>query len=119
MSDTPATMQAEDASPGNAKIVYILYLIGLLVGITSIVGVVMAYIYKGDAPAWLKDHYRWQIRTFWIGVLYTLIGMLTSLILVGYLVLLFVLVWYIVRCVKGLQALDKRQPLANSGSWLF
>lgn len=119
MTDTPANINTQDGSPGNAKIVYILYLIGLIVGITSIVGVVMAYIYKGDAPEWLKDHYRWQIRTFWIGVLYSLIGMVTAMILVGYLILLFVLVWYIVRCVKGLQCLDKGKPLPNSGSWMF
>ncbi len=119
MNESPTLTQENTGESGNAKIVYILYLVGLVVGITSIVGVVMAYIYKGDAPEWLRDHYRWQIRTFWIGLLYTLIGLVTSLILVGYLILLFVLVWYIVRCVKGLQRLDKRQPLADSGSWLF
>ncbi|PSL12175.1 putative membrane protein [Marinobacterium halophilum] len=119
MTDTPAKIGQQDGSSGNAKIVYILYLIGLVVGITSIVGVVMAYIYKADAPDWLKDHFRWQIRTFWIGIVYSLIGMVTTLILVGYLILLFVLVWYIVRCVKGLQCLDKRQPLPDSGSWMF
>lgn len=115
---SPQTLETVGES-GNAKIVYILYLVGLVVGITSIIGVVMAYIYKGDAPNWLKDHYRWQIRTFWIGLLYSAIGLITSLILVGYLILLFVLVWYIVRCIKGLQCLDKRQPLPDSGSWLF
>ncbi len=116
----PSTLTQENTGEsGNAKIVYILYLVGLVVGITSIVGVVMAYIYRGDAPEWLRDHYRWQIRTFWIGLLYSLIGLVTSLILVGYLILLFTLVWYIVRCIKGLQRLDKRQPLPDSGSWLF
>jgi len=33
----------------------------------------MAYIYKGDAPDWLKSHYRYQIRKFWIGILYGLV----------------------------------------------
>ena len=55
---------------GAAKIVYILYLVSLLFGITGIIGVVMAYINKDDAPEWLQTHYQFQIRTFWIGALF-------------------------------------------------
>ena len=106
-------------SGSNAKIVYILYLVSLVVGITGLVGLVMAYIYLGDAPQWLKTHYRWQIRTFWIGLLYTFIGIITSFILIGYLILLCTLVWFIVRCVKGMSALEKKRPLSNPTSWLF
>ena len=55
---------------GAAKIVYILYLVSLLFGITGIIGVVMAYINKDDAPEWVQTHYQFQIRTFWIGALF-------------------------------------------------
>lgn len=57
-----------------AKIVYILYLVGVVFGITGLIGVVMAYIYKSDAPEWLSSHYQFQIRTFWIGLLYLVVG---------------------------------------------
>ncbi|WP_428035782.1 DUF4870 family protein [Amphritea sp.] len=103
----------------NAKIVYILYLISLVVGVTGIIGVVMAYVYKSDAPDWLKSHYQWQVRTFWIGFLYAIIGLVTLFILVGYLILLFNLLWFIVRCIKGLSALEKRQPMPEPTSWFF
>ncbi|MBV0934293.1 DUF4870 family protein [Marinobacterium weihaiense] len=119
MTEQTTDIQQHTGEPGNAKIVYILYFISLVVGITGLVGLVMAYIYKSDAPDWLRDHYRWQIRTFWIGLLYGFIGVVTAMFLVGYLILLFTLVWFIVRCVKGLQRLEKRQPLADSGSWMF
>lgn len=119
MTDPTPLPRHHAGDAGNARIVYILYLISLLIGITGLIGVVMAYVYRSDAPDWLRNHYRWQIRTFWIGLLYTLIGMLTAWLLIGYLILLCVLVWYIVRCVKGLQRLERRQPLPNVGSWLF
>lgn len=62
--------QEENTTEDLAKIIYILYLVGLVFGVTGIVGVVMAYISKDDAPDWVKTHYQFQIRTFWIGALY-------------------------------------------------
>ena len=103
----------------NAKIIYILYLVSLVLGITGLVGLIMAYVNKGDAPDWLKSHYQWQIRTFWMGLLYTVIGLITTGIMIGFLILLLNLVWFIIRCVKGLSALEKKQPLPQPTSWLF
>ncbi|WP_296057165.1 hypothetical protein [uncultured Amphritea sp.] len=111
--------EVQKSNGSNAKVVYILYLVSLIVGVTGIVGLVMAYVYKADAPGWLKTHYQWQIRTFWMGLLYTVIGLFTTMILIGYLILLFNLVWFIIRCIKGLSALEKRQPLPDPTSWLF
>lgn len=102
-----------------AKIVYILYLVGVVFGITGLIGVVMAYIYKSDAPEWLSSHYQFQIRTFWIGLLYLVVGSILLVVLVGWLVYLFWVVWLIIRCVKGLQILDKKEPHPNPTTWMF
>ena len=107
------------ATQGTAKIVYILYMVGILFGITGIVGVVMAYINKDDAPDWLKSHYQFQIRTFWIGALFLFIGSILSLILVGWFVLMFWVIWLIVRCVKGLKSLEARVAHPNPTGWFF
>ena len=107
------------ASTSNAQIIYILYLVSLVVGVTGIIGVIMAYVYRGTAPDWLRSHYRFQIRTFWIGLLYVVLGMLLSTILIGFLVLLFWLIWLILRCVKGLQQLERREPITDVETWLW
>ena len=104
---------------GTAKIVYILYMVGLLFGITGIIGVVMAYINKTDAPEWLKSHYQFQIRTFWIGAIFIFLGSVLSLILVGWFILLFWVVWLIIRSIKGMKALEKNQAVENPTRWLF
>lgn len=111
--------QGQPDSEGSARIIYVLYLVGLVLGITGIVGVIMAYVNKGDAPDWLKSHYQFQIRTFWIGALYMLLGLILSFVLVGYLVFLFWLVWLIVRCVKGLKFLDKKEAYPDPTGWMF
>jgi uncharacterized membrane protein len=105
---------------GNANLIYILYLVGFLTGgITSIVGVVMAYTGKGQGDALLDNHYNNQINLFWKYFLYSVIGFFLLFVVIGFLVLLAAMVWFIVRVVKGMQALSAGQPIENPGSWLF
>jgi uncharacterized membrane protein len=40
-----------------------------VIGISGIVGIVLAYLNRGKSEAWLESHYTWAIRTFWIGLL--------------------------------------------------
>lgn len=112
-------VQGSKNARGMASAVYILYLVSLVFGITSLIGVVMAYISRSDAPEWLASHYRLQIRTFWIGMLYGIIGMILVYVVIGWLVLLFTLVWFVVRCVKGLKYLNDGKPYPNPAGWMF
>ena len=102
-----------------AKIVYILYLVSLIVGVTGIIGVIIAYVNHADAPEWVKTHYRFQIRTFWIGLLYALLSLATAIIVVGLFFGVFTLVWWIVRCVKGLKLLVQGAPYDRPATWLW
>ena len=114
-----AIAQEKATTEGAALIVYILYLVGIVFAITGIVGVIMAYINRSDAPDWLKSHYQFQIRTFWIGGLYIVLGAILTVVLIGYLVLLFWVVWLIVRCVKGMKSLDRKEAYPDPTGWMF
>ncbi len=109
----------EQADTTMPMVVYVLYLASLLIGITALVGVIIAYVNRSSAPEWLEQHYRFQIRTFWIGLLYAFVGAVTSVILIGWLILLFTLVWFIIRCVKGMMFLNKREAPTDPASWMF
>jgi uncharacterized membrane protein len=67
----------------------------------------------------LRTHYQFQIRTFWIGVLYLAIGIILTFVVVGILVLLWWFIWSLVRNVKGVLALNENKPIANPTSWMF
>ncbi|MCG5500231.1 DUF4870 family protein [Ectothiorhodospira lacustris] len=99
------------------KIIYALYLVSPIVGLTGLIGVIVAYVYRGDGSGWLRSHYDFQIRTFWIGLLYVIVGILLTFVVVGYLVLLFWFVWLVIRCVKGWKALSEGQAVANPERW--
>lgn len=100
-------------------VVYALFLAGIVSGgLTMLVGVVIAYVYRGRGPHWYDEHYRYQIRTFWIALLYFAISGVLMLLLIGYITWLLAVVWLVVRCVKGIRRLqDYREP-DNVGTWL-
>ena len=117
LSDTPTKMVVGER--GLAFAVYVLYLLGYITGITAIIGVVIAYIQADSADAPVKSHYIFQIRTFVIGFIYFLVGLLLLNIAVGALIILWALVWSLIRNVKGLLALNRNDPIANPESWMF
>ena len=97
-----------------AMVVYILQALGFFNGITWIVGVIIDYVKKNEAPGtWLESHYRWQIRTFWWGLLWGVIGSILLLVLVGWFVLVATGIWIIYRIVKGALYLNDGKPLPS------
>ena len=100
-------------------VVYILYLVGFFTGITALAGVIIAHMQIGRSDPVSDTHFQFQIRTFWIGLLYVVVGAITAVVVVGLLILLWWFVWTLIRCIKGLLAVNAREPIANPKSWLF
>jgi uncharacterized membrane protein len=96
-----------------ALIVYILYFVAYFTGITALIGVIIAHVQVASADPLLATHYRFQIRTFWIGILYLVIGTILTVVIVGIAILLWWFVWSLVRNVKGTLALNDNKPIAN------
>ncbi len=116
----PPSDAANWLEPGrqNVQLVYILYLVSLAIGLTLLVGLVFAYMNRDRADPWLQTHYTYAIRTFWIGLLYGFICFVLIWVLVGFVLALVVLVWFVIRCVRGLQAVTQEQPIADPQTWL-
>jgi uncharacterized membrane protein len=94
-------------------VIYGLQAAGFVVGgVTWIVGVIINYVKKEEvAGTWLESHFRWQIRTFWFGLLWGVIGGILTLVLIGFLVLAADAVWIVYRIVKGWLNLSENRPV--------
>jgi uncharacterized membrane protein len=110
-----------------AGIAYILYLIGLVNGLTALVGVIMIHLKSGAVPegSWLRSHYTWLARTFWTALLAGVAGIVLVLISFGILlipvkVIFFPLLWlwYAWRVVKGGLRFMDRKPVENPEGWV-
>jgi uncharacterized membrane protein len=107
-----ATAEAEKSGKTLTKIIYALYAASFLVGITAIVAIIMNYIKKDDvAGTFLESHFRWQIRTFWFGLLWGVVGVITIFFVIGWFVLIANGVWIIYRIVKGWLRINDNKPM--------
>ena len=85
---------------GLAFVVYILYFVGYFTVITAIIGVIIAHLQAHSAGSEIKSHYTFQIRTFWIGLLYLIAGFILLYVVVGGFILLWWFVWSLVQFKK-------------------
>ena len=116
----PGSGQPAVSTTQVALIVYILYLVSYVTGgLTALVGVIIAHVQVDNADPMLASHYRFQIRTFWIGLFYIVVGFILAWVFIGILVWLWWFLWSIVRIIKGLLLLNENRPIANPASWLF
>jgi uncharacterized membrane protein len=96
-----------------ATVVYALQAAGFFLGITWIAAVIIDYVKKDDAVGtWLESHFRWQIRTFWWGLLWGVIGGILALVIVGFIVLAADAIWIIYRIVKGWLRLSENREVS-------
>lgn len=114
-------------------VVYGLYLLGLVNGLTILVGLVVAYINLDKAGPRMRTHYDFQIRTFWIGLaIFLSLGLLIgisavlSFVLIGIPFLLLFLflwgavgIWFAVRCVIGLVYISQDEAYPRPNTWLI
>ena len=106
-------MEDQERSLRNiATAVYALQAAGFLFGITWLIAIIVDYVKRDDARgSWLESHFSWQIRTFWWGLLWGVIGAITTLIVVGFAILFADAIWIIYRIVKGWLSLAEGKPL--------
>ena len=101
-----------------AMVVYLAYLASLAFPPLAIAGLVLAYVNRETAPDWLKSHFTFQIRTFWIGLLFWAVSIVLCVVLIGFLLILATVVWFVIRCALGLNRLLRREAYPDPESWL-
>ena len=89
-----------------------------LTGWPSIIAVILNYVQRSEVRnTWLESHFRWQIRTFWYGLLWVfLCGAFIVLtlgigLLIAWLPLGIVSLWFVYRIARGWLALRNGQPM--------
>ena len=89
-----------------------------LTGWPSIIAVIMNYIKQSEARGtWLETHFRWQIRTFWFGLLWVVLSWLFVIatlglgIFIAWIPLVIVSIWFIYRIARGWLRLKDKQTM--------
>jgi uncharacterized membrane protein len=120
----------ESAPLGVTHLVYALHAWSAIIGITStafivtaflagwpsIIAVILNYVKRPDVRGtFLESHFRWQIRTFWFAVLWSLVALAFFITFVGipfaWIIAVVVGLWILYRIVRGWLALVSERPL--------
>jgi|GEM_PF-86346 len=97
-----------------AHIVYGLYALGFFIGISWVVGAVIAHSKRDETDEhWLNSHFQWQIRTFWIGLAGVALSVPLMLVWVGFLLILVPTFWAVYRVVRGWLLLAEGKPIPD------
>jgi uncharacterized membrane protein len=100
-------------------ITYILFGLSLINGLTAVAGVIIAHIKVNETTDhFVESHYRWLIRTFWLGLVGAIIGGILTVIFIGFLILVAVFLWYIYRLVKGFLRFNDGEPIDDPKAWI-
>jgi len=114
MADIQPGQAPQPANPNRTLtiVIYVLQALSFVVMVTGIVAIVMNYVKRNDVRgSWLESHFRWQIRTFWFGLLWAIIGAVLSIIYIGLGILFINAIWIIYRIVRGVLAVLDYKPL--------
>ena len=112
--------------------VYALYLLGLINGLTVLIGLIVAYANRDRAGPAMETHYTFQIRSFWIAIALWVIGLVLvffgiplMLVLIGFplviaggLILAATHIWFALRCILGLVYVSRGEAYPRPRSWL-
>ena len=89
-----------------------------LFGWPSIIAVILNYVKRGEAQGtWLDSHFRWQIRTFWFGLLWITLCLLFVVMTLGigiivvWLPVFIVTIWFVYRIARGWMRLAAGAPM--------
>ena len=100
-------------------IISLLYLASPLLGVTAIIGVVLAYVWRGEPhEKWESSHYTYAIYTFWLALIGTVISLVLMLALIGFLTIIAVGVLALVRSVLSLVNAQRREAMPSPQTWL-
>ncbi len=101
MSDT-ATSPDIESLKRLTQVIYALQALGFVFGVSFVAAVVVNYVKLDNVKGtWLESHFRWQMRTFWFSLLWAVIGVVTFVFLVGWVILAADAIWVIYRVAKG------------------
>lgn len=101
-------------------IIGLLYAGSYITGISGIIGLVLAYVWRSEPnQPWEATHYTYLIRTFWLSIVAVVVGFITLIVGIGFVILALIGIWALVRIVLSLVNAQKRLPMPNPETLLF
>lgn len=101
-------------------IVSLVYIVGLVTALPTLIAPMLAYVWRaGPHEAWEESHFRYHIRSFWIGLAAFVAAWMLTILLIGFPLLVALWLWLLVRAILSLGAAQRHEPIANPAALLW
>ena len=81
-------------------------------GLGTLAAIILNYIKLDEVKGTpLEGHFRWQMRTFWWGMLWAVLSMMLMFVVIGFITIFAVVIWHIYRIAKGWMRLNDGKPM--------
>lgn len=105
----PDVAVVKEKAPPDTTSMYILWALSAFL---PLFGIIFAYIKSSSArDEFEKSHCSYAIRTFWWGLLWSVIAAILAVFLIGIPLFFAVVVWYVYRIVKGVVRTSEGKPV--------
>lgn len=109
------------ASEGGARLAIVIYALliaaAFSAGATALVALVLAWTARFWVKGWTRSHLLYQLRTSLIGVIGSIVGVLTLPLGLGVFLLSLTVIWVVARAATGLGRLMRREEVRNPQTW--
>ncbi len=117
MEEETARVRADktEALKALTQVAYLLYAFSYFsFGVTALIAIGINYWkLEETSNTWLESHFSSQISIFWHCSLWALMGWLTMILYVGYVVFIASFVWMLYRVVVGWRRLQQHLPMLD------
>jgi uncharacterized membrane protein len=123
MSRQPQQDILPQQQPDERGVIWLAYILHLCAfftgGLSAVAALIINYIKRHDQNLLMSSHMQWQIDTFWRAVIGCIaLGVLCFFLVLSVVGVIFVyplvavlVIWYAYRLIKGMLALNVRQPV--------
>ena len=110
-----AKLSKEQRDTSYVYAIYALFALGIFGLVPAIGGVIMAYAKRNELRGTIYfDHLQFLLKTFWITLIFSIIGYFTLIFLIGFPILLLTFGWYTFRVVSGFLRLRENRTITSN-----
>mgnify|MGYP001619528831 CR=1 FL=1 len=116
MQEGNSTLMTTDGGSESERstllIAYVLHALAPFTALTAIIAVIISHIkVKETQSAFIRSHHSWLIRTFWWGLLWSVICGVLTMLVVGLFGFVVLGIWWLYRTIRGFINYSEKRPM--------
>ena len=108
----PTSDGGSESERSTLLITYVLHALAPFTALTAIIAVIISHIKVNETQSpFIRSHHSWLIRTFWWGLLWSVICGVLAFVVVGLFGFVVLAIWWLYRTIRGFINYSEKRPM--------